>query len=52
MPAGPGQVVGGIFNGVLEQSGNPAFRIAGRDWRDLPSNMEPARESGSVASPS
>lgn len=37
-----GQVVGGTFSGVSAAPGNPAFCIAGRDCRDLPSNMVPA----------
>lgn len=51
VPARPGQVVEGMFNGVLEQPGNPAFCNAGLDWRHLPSNMEPARERKRACKP-
>lgn len=51
VPAGPRQVVEDTFNGVLEQPGNPAFCNAGRDWRDLPGNMEPARERKRACKP-
>lgn len=50
VPVRLGQVAGGLFCRVSAQPGNPAFCNAGRDWRDLPSNMEPVGRTSERAS--